>query len=510
MSENPVVSPSVKTPGAYLSVDLKGAPPSPGTGGLRALIFASKISTGTITDDSAIEESVTSETIKTLLGTKAPGVFAHRRLAEEYPLAKVDVVSPAEPSGGTAATGVINFNDSSPVTVDRVVRSTIAGRVVETAWAAGETDQVAAERHRDAINALGDEMPVTASSATGTGWDLTLTFPLKGTLGNDVTVYSELVGGAGGALTDPATNKLTSGAGTPDTATAITTIANKEYDFIVNCCGNTEAQSGGSSSLPGETKTDIDLRNTGLNAKLQQQIVGVTDALASAKTGAGALNHDASQYVFCLNGQSLPWEFAGAECGSRMKAEEIRPNQNRIGRIYKARLYGAYDLTADTPTAVEIEDALSTGLSIVGYTASGEMYPVRPVTTYHKDALANPDTRVLDVGITSGLYAVAKDLRIFLPLEFPEKSLSPDLEPGDDPPPPDVVEERDIKAAINTRMRFWIRRGVIRRDKWETSVADGSFSVLVNSSDPTQADIVLPASVVRPLAKFGIDVRNGG
>lgn len=509
MSETPVVAASVKTPGSYIRVDLKGTPPAPGTAPLRCLVIASKIAAGTITADTEIAEAVTRESVKTLLGTKAPGVFAIRRLFEEYPLALVDVVAPAEPDG-TAATALIVANDASPVTADRVWRTTIAGRRVETVWAAGETDQVAAERHAAAINAVGDEMPVTATTATGTGWNLTLTFPLDGTIGNDVTVYSELIGGAGGALTDVATNLLTSGAGAPDLTNAIATIANKEYDIIVNVCGNAEAQAGDSSSLPGEVKTDINLRNTGLNAKLQQQIVGVTGALSDAKTGAGALNHDASQYVFCLEGQSLPWEFAGAEAGARLYAEGIRPNQNRIGRLYKARLYGAFDLTTDTPTAVEIEDALNTGLSIINYTASGELFPARPVTAYHKDALANPDARVLDVGITSGLYAVTKDLRIFLPQEFPEKSLSKDLEPGDDPPPPDVVEERDIKAAINSRMRFWIRRGVVQRAKWEASVADGSFSVLVNESDPTQADIVLPASIVRPLAKFGLDVRNGG
>lgn len=255
-------------------------------------------------------------------------------------------------------------------------------------------------------------------------------------------------------------------------------------------------------------KTDIDTRKTGAEAKLQQQVIGATSSLSSLKTGTGAMNDEDSQVVYCLEGQSLPCEFGGAETGARLREESIDPAKNRIAMKYRAKLYGAYDLSGDKPTATEVEDALFTGITITTYTAANELRPSRPITTYHKDGSGNPDARVLDVSVPTGTYTVAKDLRIALPAEYPQKKLSKDLEPGDDPPPPDVVEVRDVKAFVRQRIRFWIGRGVVRRDKWDAAVADGSYALAVNPSDASQLDIVLPLTIVPPLAKFGVDVRH--
>ncbi len=509
MSVNPVVSPSVKTPSVYISVNLKAGAVAPGSAPLKALILASKSSVGTITADTELAENVSAEDVKGLCGLGTPGYLATKRLFEEYPLAQVDLVAPAVNVSAVAATGVITFSGSP--TESRTIRAYISGRRVEAVWAAGDDAQAGAEALRDAANALGAEMPIVATAlvnGAGPDWDMISTFRVPGPIGNDCRVYVQLIGGAGGTVAAPAGNTLAGGTGEPDYTNAISILTGKEYDLILNCCSNADAQDGSSSSNPGRVKTDIDLRKTGGAAKLQQQVVGVTATLTDVKTGTGNINDEESQLSFCLAGQSLPAEFGGAEVGARLREESIDPAKNRIGMPYRARLFGAFDLSLDKPDETEIEDALNTGVSIITYADDGTLLPARPITTYHKDALGNPDARVLDVSIPTGVFAVAKDLRVALPQEYPQKKLSKNLEPGDDPPPPDVVEERDVQAFIGQRIRFWISRGVVRRDKWEEAIANETFVVQVNPSDPSQLDIVLPLSIVPPLAKFGIDVRH--
>ena len=512
MSINPVVSPSVKSPGVYMSVNLKASAAAPGGAVMRALVMATKSTAGTITADTELKKSISYADAKTLLGTGTPGALGIKRLFEEYPLAMVDLVAPAENGAAVKASGAIVV-DAGPPTAARTVRLYVAGRRIETVWAAGENNQTFSERCRDLINQYNENdeaLPVTAASAAGVGTEFkcTCTFRIGGPIGNDCRVYVEVIGGAGGTVTAPAGNTLASGTGEPSFANAITTVAGEEYDLRLSACSNADAQDGTASSNPGRVKADIDLNKTGGDAKLQQQVVGATAALSAIKTGAGAMNDEEAEIVFCLNGQSLPFEWACAEGGARLREESIQPNKNRIGMKYRARLYGAYDMNADKPTTTEVEDALNTGVTIVTYTGSGEPRPSRPITTYHKDDASNPDARVLDVGIVTGCFTIAKDLRVALPLEYPDKLLSKNLEPGDDPPPPDVVEERDVKAFVNQRMRFWVSRGVARKDKWDEAVANGSFVAEVNPSDASQLDTEIPASIVRPLAKFGVHVKH--
>ena len=71
-----------------------------------------------------------------------------------------------------------------------------------------------------------------------------------------------------------------------------------------------------------------------------------------------------------------------------------------------------------------------------------------------------------------------------------------------------MTEERDIKAFIIAELRTWERRGVIQKARLDAAIADGSLIVQVNDDDPTQVDIVIPLSIVQPLAKMGTTVQR--
>lgn len=497
------VSPSVRTPGVSLVVNMKAGASSPGTAPKRALLIATKSTAGTITPDTQLVEAVAGESdVQTYLGVGTPGHLASKRLFEEYGLALVDLVAPVEPAG-SAATGTFTFTGGPP-TVAWTVTLWIAGRKIEFAWLVGETDTQAATKAAAAINALGRELPVTAGSAAGVA---TATFRIKGLIGNDCRIRATQTGGAGGTVTASGTN-LAGGTLEPDLANVISLIAGKEYDIIVPCLSNTDVATASATSGPGKLKTDLNLRSSGFTAKLQQAVFGHSAALSAVKTGTAQHNFEYFEYAYCLQGESLPCEFAAAEAGARLRDEAIDPAVNRINKAYKARLFGAADLSQDEPTDTEIEDALQNGVTILTYTAAKELRPSRPITTYFKDASGNADDRVLDTSRVTGTFFVAKDLRVQLPREFEGAKLSRDLLPGEDEPPEGVTQEKDVKAFIDARVRFSISRGIVRKDLYEQALALGTFICKVDPSDPSQLDIVLPLTIVPPLAKFSLVVHH--
>ena len=75
---------------------------------------------------------------------------------------------------------------------------------------------------------------------------------------------------------------------------------------------------------------------------------------------------------------------------------------------------------------------------------------------------------------------------------------------GAAPPPPGVLEERDVRAWVIQRLRAWAALGTIQSAALEAAVTDGSLIVQIDASDATQVDLVLPFKAVQPVAKWGI------
>jgi phage tail sheath gpL-like len=503
------ISPTVRTPGLALSINLLAGAASPGTAPLRACVIATKTSTGTITADTQLIQAISGpDAAGTAYGSGSPGHLAVKRCFEEYGLGLVDIVAATE-AVGVAATQTIVFDDGSAggttnVTAPWTVDLEICGRLIEILWAAGETDIQGATKLVAAINALSADLPVTASNGGGTLATVTITAKAKGTWGNDVPLALTYTGGTGGTIVLTGAN-LTGGTTEIVITTALATISGTEYDFILLCTSSTDAGLASATSGPGRLKTHITTYlGPGFGVKLQQAIVGTVGTLATAKTGTAQHNFAEMQYAFANKGRSLGAEFGGAELGRRLRDEATDATYNPIGNAYKAQLFGPKDLVADSLTATQVEDSLQSGVYPILFTSTGAAYVSRPITTYFKDTASNPDDRVLDVSQVSGSFRVAKDFRVALPQQFPNRKLSADLTPGADEPPDGVTEVREVKSFLATRALFWVKKGVLRRDKLLAAIADGSFIVQVDSSDASQCDVVFPYAIVKPLAKFSL------
>jgi phage tail sheath gpL-like len=493
------VSPSVKTPGLYLTVNLLAGAASPGSGALRIALLAPKSSSGDLTVDTEVRAGSGVDGAKTAFGQGAPGHLMAKIIYGKYPQAQVDFVAPTAGAGSATLT----VTAAGTPTSNQVVDCDIMGRTFEVEWLSGVAHTAFIPLLVAAIVARADDLMVTA--ADGEGGDCDITSVVTGNIGNDVLVKIKLRYAQTGteALTGALVHtNLAGGSADPDFATALASIAGREYHYILPALSNTDIEQIATDNGLQDVLSHIDTYDDGLNAKLQQVVTGhtgaIADAVATAADANGGNDDGRAQILCCVNGRSLPCEFAAREMVGRLASVSVDPAGNRIGELLDM-VVGSWDVVADRPTAAECETALNGGVSIVTYTDIGDAEQLtRPVTCH------GSDNRLLDVQNVDGTYIVARDIRDSLPQAFPNAKITADIEEGDEPPPAGVLEIRDVKAWVINRLYAWVRKGVVQKAALAAAIADGSLVVEINSSDSTQVDMVLPYKIVQPWAKTGV------
>ncbi len=506
MSAPLAVDPSNPRPGLSLTVALLRGASSPGAQGLRAVIISPPATVG---GDLAVNtpRTVYSKEDVELASGRSLAYLAMQTLLANYPAALVDLVLCTE-SAGVAATGSLTF--SGTPTSNCWWRVWVQGVPVDVYWNVGETTTQARDNNFPLLNQKGADIFAIAS-AGGAGV-IALAARSKGTAGNDVRLRVQQLAGTGGVLT-PSGATLTGGTGEVDMTSALASLA-QEYDFILPCVSNVDAQASGGSNNPARVAAHIDAFKDGFNGRLQQAVYGSSGSIASAKVGAIARNHTNLEHYLSVNDESLPCELAAAELGDRMRRRARESNANRVLQPLK-RVRGSADKNADQPSDPEVKDALNNGVTLQGYAANGDPIVLRSVTTHSQDTLGNPDKRCFDVNEVDALYDYAKDIRTLLPQEFMspdgQVKVAKDRKEGDDPLPKGVVEERDVKATVIRRtLDYWYPQGVIDGVKFQAAVDAGEVIVEVNGSDENQVDIFIPAVAFKILAKFGLFIAKAG
>lgn len=507
------VGPGTLTPGLYLVIDLLAGAASAGVGTLKAAIIApvwagvSGVGAGDL-GASEVRSGAGAASAAEAFGVGSPGHLAAKRLYAKSPSAQVDFV--ACTSAGAKAAKTWTF--SGAPTQSNVVMCDVAGREWQVPWLSGESNEDIVTKIRASIAERTQDLP--AITVAGLDDDeLKVESKVGGAIGNDIRCrfYLELDATGTEAIDIETEEPLTGGTGVPDFATPLAVMAGEEYAFILPVIGNSDVGNVSTKSNLSKTVDHIMGFNSGLNAKLQQAVVGITSSVSAAKAAAahanGAQNNGVVEMILCINGRGLPCELAGREIGGWLKELPLDAAVNRIGEIFDGYI-GASDKVGDKPTEPESEDALGHGVSLISYTAQGLEQLVRPVTAHSQDDFGGADRRLLDVQNVSATYIVARDLRSAIPAEFPKAKVTRDIGAEDDPPPKGVIEERDIRAFVVARLRTWQANGVVTKASLDKAIADGTLIVRVNDSDESQVDLVLPFKIVPPLAKFGMVVQR--
>jgi phage tail sheath gpL-like len=492
------VASSVKTPGFYLLINLLGGPANPGTAALRTLIMAPKSSAGNITANTEVRTCFGPNDVATALGAGTPGHLAAKRFFERFGLGSLDVVAPTA-SAGAAATGTQTF--TGPATENSTIRFRIHGRQIDVPWLSGEAATTFVTRAVATINQFASDLFVTASDA-GTG-SLLFTVKVNGPWGNDVRLWAGILEGGGGIAVTVNPVACTGGTTEPSFATALSLVSTREYARIVACLSNADAADTSSSSNGERLGIHLTTFQSGAGALLQVGVIGVTGSTSSAKAGAIDRNNSAMQYVLGRVWDDLPAELAGAEAGDALQwISRERANYNRIGHVHN--LYGPRDVVTNKLSATEVEDLLSNGVSPLDVDShTGVTYLVEPITT-HSTSSGAPDYRAYHLPDTDAMFSIFRDLRTATPQEFPNASISPDLPAGSDPLPAGVVEIRDVRAFVISRLRSQVRAGVAQGPALDASIANDDLTVGIDDVDPSQVNIFVPLSIIKPLAKFGV------
>ena len=503
------VSPGTLTPGVYLVVDLLAGAASPSSGVLRIALLGGRSSVGTLTLDTEVRAGGGVDTAATAFGQGTPAHLAAKQLYARFPAAQVDFAAPILGAG----LGTLTITFAGVPSANQNVLLDIMGREIAFAWLVGESVGDIQTKCVTAINELDDDLFATAVAGGGAG-EVDINAKFAGNEGDDILVSAVFGAAQTGSetLVGAATPTLLAGGTTdPDYANVLAAIAGKEYAMILPCLSNADMGNVATENNFNKCIDHIELIDSGLDAKLQQVTAGMTTtiALASAMTihANGGKNSPVGECMLCINGRGLPAELGGREVGGWLKETSLDPAANRIGEDMSSYI-GAVDVDADRPTTAESESALGAGVSLISYTAGGTAILLRAITTHSQTDAGAPDRRLLDIQNVSATYIVTRDLRSALPQEFPNAKITQDTEAGEDPPPKGVIEERDIKAFIVSRLRFWQGEGVITRASLDAAIAGGTLIVQINASDSTQVDIVLPFSIVPPLAKFGLAVQR--
>jgi len=502
------VGPGQLTPGLYLVVDLLAGAASPNSGTLRVALMGSKSSAGDMTNDTEVRQGGGADNASVAFGPGTPAHLAAKLLYQAFPAAVVDFIAPV-PGAGTAT---LNLTLTGAPTQNTSILVDIMGREFEIAWLLGESPEDVSLKIIDAVNERTSDLACLAVDG-GVGI-ATLNSKVTGRVGNDIKVKAALsrtqtgTEAIAGALVY---TNLAGGTTDPSFTNALASIEGEEYAYILPCLSNTDVTNIATKNNMSRVVDHINNLNTGLGAKLQQVIAGCTTTIAAATAASvdanGGQNDETGELILCMNARGLPSELAGREVGGWLLGLSTDPAVNRIGELLSGFI-GAKDKIADKPTLSESETALGNGVALVSYTAQGLEVLVRPVTTHSQDSAGGPDRRLLDAQNVAATYIVARDMRSALPAEFPGAKITKDTLPGNDPPPKGVIEERDVKSFCIARLRFWQTQGVITKTSLDDAISSGTLIVQVNDQDATQVDIVLPFSIVPPLAKFGLVVQR--
>jgi phage tail sheath gpL-like len=497
---------TVRTPGFYLLINLLAGVASAGLQTLVALLIAPKISTGTITADTEVVRCYSPEDVAEELGEGSPGHLSAVKLYEAYGSITLDVVAPTAPAG-LVAEGLLTV--SGTPTDTNTFQVDVAGRKTAViSWAVGESVATMQARVVSYINALGGTIPATSVAGGGAG-EVDIVARGGGTWGNDVTYGVTKLTGSGGAIAASAA-RFAGGTTEMSIAAALATVAVTEYAAIGLVTSNTDATDATATSNAELLMLHIESKKSGLGALLQYGFVGHTGSIANVKAGAIARNGVDLTYAYWQNAQSLPGEVMAHELADALKWYTVRASYTRIG-TRAPTLIGSKDPVADRLSPTETEDLLANGVTPYDFVANGtEGFVVAPITTHSLDSAGNNDRRAYYQLETWVFNAVGRDLRVSVPQEFPNASITPNLPAGQDSLPEGVVEIRDVEQFVYNRARAYVPIGWIQSTYLEEVIASGAFIVEIDTTDASQVNIFMPARAVKPLAKFSGVVHKTG
>ncbi|SDI55423.1 phage tail sheath subtilisin-like domain-containing protein [Pseudomonas abietaniphila] len=467
---------TLRKPGVYSEIDNTKAVRGPQPVSYRRLLIGQKLADGLAAANTLIRiTSPAQADVQFGKGSMLAGMVRAAMKIDTY--TELQVMPVVDPASGVAATATLAF--TGPATASGTIELLIAGRRVSVGVLSGDTATAIATAVVAAVTAA-DDMPVTATAATGT---VTLTSRHKGEPGNTlnarVNYYVGQVLPAGVAVTISA---FTGGTGNPDLAPALAALGDEWFQVW--------ALAYADSATLATVKTE-------LNSRFAWDREIEAHAFTAARGTQGSLgtlgdSHNNQHLVIMMaNDEPMPAYEKAAEtmaiAALYAAIDPARPIQN---------LQYAWCLApsaADKLTNQERNLLLFDGIATSKVNNDGTMVVERLITTYKTNTAGGADISYLDSETLFTLMYIRHDWRDYILRKYPRHKLADDgTRYGAGQP---VVTPVVLKAEAISKFREWERLGLAE------NMPDFKANLISerNESDPNRADMLLPPDLVNQL-----------
>lgn len=451
------ISPRQRKPGMPLELNLKAGANSLPDNIQKVLIVAQKTSAGTAPDgvpvqlysDADANSYFGAGSIAAIMCKRA---IAANRYIQLYVLPLVDAANSAAAAGTIAVTG--------PAGAAGRITLYVGSTAVKINVAKGATANDIAALLLDAISSLAD-LPVTGTAAANI---ITLTAKNKGTLGNTIHLSAKTTA-TGVSFTVTA---MAGGATDPELDTALATIVGERYHLI--------ASSFNDADNLAALATHQELMCSAQKEKWGMGVFAYgTGALAGVCTLGASLNKWLLSGPYLRGSKSMPCEMA-AVYASLFAAEEdpAKPLNTLVMTGIAA------PAVADRLSSEEQESCLYNGVAPLEVNSNGEVEIVRAITTYVKDGAGNADATLLDVTTPRSMFYVAEAVLARLRAKFPR-----------------AKNTRKTRSSVKTEVMAVLKN--LEDAEICENVSDNPPVVELDSSDPSRANVEIPADVVNGL-----------
>jgi phage tail sheath gpL-like len=402
----------------------------------------------------------------------------------------------AEPTGATAATGIITV--TTPPTDSGEISLYIGGQLIAVAVAATDTVADIANAIADAINGE-DDLPVTAVAATGT---VTLTCRWKGASGNDISVMLNYYGPIGGEVTPPglvmtlpATGMLTSGAGVPTFTNAVANLGEQLYEYV------SLPWTDSATLTAWETEYGFsDSGRWGWMRQLYGHLFSARRDTYSNLVSWGITRNSGVTSVMAIEPASPSpiYEWCAAYTAKAQRAlvnDPARPLQSlSLNQIKLAPL----SVANSRFNMDELQGLALSGLATQRPGSDNQPAIARDTTTYQLNLYGNPDTAYELVTTLATLARLIRNQKQAITSKFPRCKLADDgtrFGPGQAIVTPSIVKgeliaeyEVDMYNGLSENIQAFVDNLQVERD----------------STDPNRLNILYPPDLINQLRVFAV------
>lgn len=467
---------SLRKPGVYSEIDNSKAVRGPQPVTYRRLLIGQKLAAGAAVANTLVRITSPAQADTQFgKGSMLAGMVRAAMAIDTY--TELQVLPVVDNAAGVAAAATLQF--TGPATASGTIELMIAGRRVSVGVISADTATVIAASVVEAISAA-DDMPVTATAATGT---VTLTSRHKGEAGNSlnarVNYYTGQVLPSGVAVTISA---FTGGSGNPALGSALAALGDEWFQVW---------------GLPYSDAATLATVKTELTSRFAWDREIEAHAFTAARGTQGSLgslgeSHNSPHLVIMMaNDEPMPAYEKAAEtmaiAALYAAIDPARPIQN---------LNYAWCLApaaADKFTNQERNLLLFDGIATSKVSNDGTMVVERLVTTYQNNTAGAQDISYLDSETLFTLMYIRHDWRDYVQRKYPRHKLANDgTRYGAGQP---VMTPVVMKAEGISKFREWERLGLVENiDDFKAN-----YESERDDSDPTRMNNLIPPDLVNGL-----------